>query len=84
LGGYAGTGKTTVLLALADALPDFAVCAFTGRAASVLRADMLIVPDPATLKIGKLNLALLNVLQKHRKPGLGGVEVGHGKFPCRW
>jgi hypothetical protein len=37
LGGYAGTGKTTVLLALADALPDFAVVAFTGRAASVLR-----------------------------------------------
>jgi hypothetical protein len=31
-GGYAGTGKTTVLCALAEELPDFAVAAFTGKA----------------------------------------------------
>jgi exodeoxyribonuclease-5 len=37
LGGYAGTGKTTVIKHLADALPDFAVCAYTGKAAHVLR-----------------------------------------------
>jgi exodeoxyribonuclease-5 len=37
LGGYAGVGKTTVLAALADALPDWAPCAFTGRAAHVMR-----------------------------------------------
>jgi exodeoxyribonuclease-5 len=37
LGGFAGTGKTTVLAALAEALPDWAPCAFTGRAAHVMR-----------------------------------------------
>jgi exodeoxyribonuclease V len=37
IGGYAGTGKTHVLRALAEALPNFAVCAFTGKAANVLR-----------------------------------------------
>ena len=37
LGGYAGTGKTTVIRHLADALPSFGVCAFTGKAADVLR-----------------------------------------------
>ena len=37
LGGYAGTGKTTVIKELQKRLPDFAVCAFTGKAAHVLR-----------------------------------------------
>ena len=37
LGGYAGTGKTRLLTALAERLPDWCVCAFTGKAASVLR-----------------------------------------------
>ena len=37
LGGYAGTGKTTVINHLQQALPDFAVCAFTGKASNVLR-----------------------------------------------
>jgi exodeoxyribonuclease-5 len=37
VGGYAGTGKTVLVGALADALPGFAVCAFTGKAAHVLR-----------------------------------------------
>jgi exodeoxyribonuclease-5 len=37
LGGFAGVGKTTVLAALAEALPDWAPCAFTGRAAHVMR-----------------------------------------------
>jgi exodeoxyribonuclease-5 len=37
VGGFAGTGKTVLVGALADALPDFAVCAFTGKAAHVLR-----------------------------------------------
>src|SRR5262245_55374194 len=36
LGGYAGTGKTTVLRTLADALPDWAPVAFTGTAAHVM------------------------------------------------
>lgn len=37
LGGYAGTGKTTVAQKVYEALPRFAVCAFTGKAANVLR-----------------------------------------------
>src|SRR5262249_11653739 len=37
LGGYAGTGKTTVVKALHEEQPEFAVCAFTGKAANVLR-----------------------------------------------
>jgi exodeoxyribonuclease V len=37
LGGYAGTGKTTLIRSLIEQLPNFAVCAFTGKAANVLR-----------------------------------------------
>src|SRR5262249_10163387 len=37
LGGYAGTGKTTVIRTLTERLSDYAVCAFTGKAANVLR-----------------------------------------------
>jgi ATP-dependent exoDNAse (exonuclease V) alpha subunit len=37
LGGYAGTGKTTVIRALKELLPTCSVCAFTGKAASILR-----------------------------------------------
>lgn len=37
LGGYAGTGKTTVIQHLHQLLPDFAVCAYTGKASNVLR-----------------------------------------------
>jgi exodeoxyribonuclease-5 len=36
LGGYAGSGKTTVLTHLADQLPDWAPCAYTGKATHVL------------------------------------------------
>lgn len=37
LGGFGGTGKSVVVKHLKIALPDFAVCAFTGKAANVLR-----------------------------------------------
>lgn len=37
MGGLAGTGKSTVIKHLAELLPGFAVCAYTGKAASVLR-----------------------------------------------
>lgn len=36
-GGYAGTGKTRLLSHLAAARPMWRVCAFTGKAASILR-----------------------------------------------
>src|SRR6516165_2623556 len=39
IGGFAGMGKSTHLCALADALPDFAVCAFTGRATAILWSE---------------------------------------------
>jgi exodeoxyribonuclease V len=38
LGGYAGTGKTTVISYLAKKLPKYACCAFTGKASEVLRS----------------------------------------------
>jgi exodeoxyribonuclease-5 len=37
LGGYAGTGKSTLVAELIRRLPGFRVCAFTGKAANVLR-----------------------------------------------
>jgi exodeoxyribonuclease-5 len=37
LGGYAGTGKTTITAMLNHIFPNFATCAFTGKAASVMR-----------------------------------------------
>ena len=37
LGGYAGTGKTTVINVLAEVLTGYAICAYTGKAANVLR-----------------------------------------------
>ena len=37
LGGLGGTGKSTVIKHLAELLPDFKVCAYTGKAASVLK-----------------------------------------------
>ena len=38
VGGYAGTGKTTTIAYVVDRFPGSAVCAFTGKAASVLRS----------------------------------------------
>ncbi len=37
LGGYAGTGKTTLIKYLTQFYPNFGVCAYTGKAANVLR-----------------------------------------------
>jgi exodeoxyribonuclease-5 len=37
LGGYAGTGKTTIISFMRDLLPNYHVCAYTGKAANVLR-----------------------------------------------
>ena len=38
LGGYAGTGKTTLISCLAGEWPNVAVAAFSGKAAHVLRS----------------------------------------------
>lgn len=37
LAGYAGTGKSCVIKHLCEVLPNFAVCAYTGKAVSVLK-----------------------------------------------
>ena len=37
LGGYAGTGKTTLIKYLVQFFPNYGVCAYTGKAANVLR-----------------------------------------------
>jgi exodeoxyribonuclease-5 len=47
VGGYAGTGKTVLVGALADRLPSYATCAYTGKAAHVLRKKG--VPDARTI-----------------------------------
>jgi exodeoxyribonuclease V len=47
LGGYAGTGKTTSIWELRSRLPHFAVCAYTGKAANMLRRKGL--PTASTI-----------------------------------
>lgn len=37
LGGYAGTGKTTLMKYITQFFPDLGICAYTGKAANVLR-----------------------------------------------
>jgi len=37
LGGYAGSGKTTIIKYLTKFLPNFAIAAYTGKAANILR-----------------------------------------------
>jgi exodeoxyribonuclease-5 len=55
VGGLAGTGKSTLVCALSKALPGFAACAYTGKAAHVLRKrgleaktihSLIYLPDP--------------------------------------
>lgn len=41
LGGYAGTGKTTLVAYLKSVLPNWAVCAYTGKATERLRVKGL-------------------------------------------
>lgn len=47
MGGFGGTGKTVLARYLSKFFPDFAVCAFTGKAASVLRKRG--IEDAATI-----------------------------------
>ena len=63
LGGYAGTGKTTVIKTLKQKLPDFAVCAFTGKAANVLRRKQVAASTIHSL--------IYKVIEAKRKDALG-------------
>jgi exodeoxyribonuclease-5 len=47
LGGYAGTGKTTLMKSLVEQFPSTAVVAYTGKAVEVLRSKGL--PDAQTI-----------------------------------
>lgn len=47
LGGFAGTGKSTVISHLIEVLQGFSVCAYTGKAANVLRRKG--ISDAATI-----------------------------------
>src|SRR5262249_39245796 len=69
LGGFAGTGKTTSLRALAEALPGWAPCAFTGKAAFVLRQKGMAASTIHSL-----------IYTAQPKPG-GGVEF-RLRHPC--
>ena len=72
LGGYAGTGKSTVISHLIDILPNWKVCAFTGKAANVLRKKGV----PATT-IHSLIYKPLNRINKSRaliKPTIKSIH----------
>lgn len=80
LGGYAGTGKTTVTAALAEMFEEDGIsvhyCAYTGKAASVLRTKMAgssINPD----KISTIhNLLYVPITDEQTGEVLGWRKVG--------
>jgi exodeoxyribonuclease-5 len=79
LGGLAGTGKSTCLVEISQNFPDFAVCAFTGKACNVLRRKGL--RNAATIHstifdviVGADNEPEYTLKSKH-KLGFGGFIV---------
>ncbi len=73
IGGYAGTGKTTIMREIAARLGSMAVCAFTGKAASVLRSKGL--SDACTMH--RLMYEYSEATDTFtRKPSLGCQFVG--------
>lgn len=69
LGGYAGTGKSTIIRFLKKFFPDFAVVAYTGKAANVLRKKGLqastihsLIYQPVTDHKGEVHFSLAHDL----------------------
>ena len=70
IGGWAGSGKSTVVSYLHEVLPTYAICAFTGKAANVLRQKGIdsastihsLIYKPVLDKDGKM------ILDKHGSP----------------
>ena len=69
IAGYAGTGKSLIIGVLKQILPNFAVCAYTGKAANVLRKkDILastihgLIYKPVPLPDGKVIFELADNL----------------------
>lgn len=65
LSGYAGTGKSTCLAIISKVLPNFAICAYTGKACNVLRKKGLpastihsIIYKPISLQDGQVEFVL--------------------------
>jgi exodeoxyribonuclease V len=83
LGGLAGVGKSTIVRTLVDRLPDFAVCAYTGKAAQVLRQKGIadastihsLIYRVATNDNGEPADPVEFVLRGRRELGHGGVIV---------
>ena len=73
LGGFAGTGKTTVIRYLTDVFPDFAVCSYTGKAANVLRKKG--IGDASTIH------SLIYKLMEDQDDGKLYFELNH-LIPC--
>jgi exodeoxyribonuclease V len=82
LGGYAGTGKTTLVRFLAERLDAFGVCAFTGKAADVLRRKGI----PATTIHSLIYTPTLNggfVLKSPESLGVRGFIVDEASMVGR-
>lgn len=85
LGGYAGTGKTVVAFNLRQVLPDFAVCAYTGKAADVLRKKGIL--DAATIHkiiyrpvLDELGNVIDFTLKSNDEVGCSGFLVDEGSM----
>lgn len=82
-GGLAGTGKSTIIAELHRRLPDFAVCAYTGKAANVLRRKGLsdactihsLIYRPETDADGNVVEPVTFVLRPSHSLFVGGVIV---------
>jgi exodeoxyribonuclease V len=79
LGGYAGTGKTTSIKAIKEELPSFAVCAFTGKAANMLRrkgiTDATTIHSAIYVPIRGADGRVYFDLRKHMPDGIDGFIV---------
>jgi len=69
LGGFAGTGKTTVIKQLDKLLPNWAVCAYTGKAANVLR------------KKGLESSTIHSLIYKPEMDGAGNIKKDRNGSP---
>lgn len=83
MGGLAGTGKSTILVEMTKLLPDYAVCAYTGKAANVLRRKGIstactihsLIYKPATDEDGKVIEPVEFVLRAPHELFVGGFIV---------
>jgi exodeoxyribonuclease-5 len=77
LGGFAGTGKTTLLCALADYFEDkrIAFCSLTGKAVSVLKQKFI----AQNVRSGNHSISTIHSLLYDPITGKGGAIIGWKK-----